>query len=74
MFLAHLAQTRRRFGLASLAVQLSRAPNVQMSVLNTRSGARSTTEGRCRHLTAKSNTADMKIEKKLHFQNHRIRD
>lgn len=34
MFLAHLAQTRRRFGLASLAVQLYRAPNVQTSVLN----------------------------------------
>lgn len=36
--------------------------------------ARSTTEGRCRHLTAKSNTVYMKIEKKLHFQNHHIRD
>lgn len=74
MFLAHLAQTRRRLGLAALAVQLCRAPNVQTSVPNT-VFAGSTTEGRRRHLTAKSNMKmDMEIEKKLHFQNHHIRN
>ena len=36
--------------------------------------AGSTTEGRCRHLTAKSNTTYMKLEKKLHFQNHPLRN
>lgn len=53
---------------------LSGCTALQASVLNTQVFAGSTTEGRCRRLTAKSNTTYMKIEKKLHFQNHHTRD